>query len=186
MKKFIALFVGGLTAALLLFGVAIADTVVVTGTGTWDGGATATAYSESSATWSFTFNLPSTIGSNPTTEATDFSYLLNGSSVAASLSTVMFYEADAWGLFDLNFADGSIVSFMSYSNPGDDVGSSFTLLLGTFDAQISTLSATGTGTVTLSPPEPNPTPSPVPEPSTMLLFGAGLAGLIGLKKKHLG
>jgi len=41
------------------------------------------------------------------------------------------------------------------------------------------------GRITTSdPPPPEPPPEPVPEPSTVLLLGAGLAGLAGFRKRH--
>jgi hypothetical protein len=98
-------------------GDAAAGTVFFSGSGTWGDSAPSTPYSAPDESWSFSFDLPNPIASNPTFQATDFVYDLNGSPVSTPLSSVKFFPVANAGLFDLNFSDGGVVSFY-----GADVG----------------------------------------------------------------
>ena len=71
-------------AALMTTPLTSASSFYFTGAGSWDQGTPTTAYSEAGATWQFSFFLPGTLSSNPTTQVTNFSYVLNGTTVATS------------------------------------------------------------------------------------------------------
>src|SRR5258707_14416014 len=89
-------------AAMVTTPLASANPFYLTGSGTWDQGTPTTAYSEAGATWQFSFFLPGTLSSNPTTQVTNFSYLLNGATVTTSLpGGVLFYPVADGGGFDL-------------------------------------------------------------------------------------
>ncbi len=109
-----------------------------TGSGTWDLGTPTTAYSEAGATWQFSFVLAGPLSSNPTTQATDFSYSLNGTPVTTSLpGGVLFYSVADGGGFDLyptinNTSDVSVISFL-FPN---DVGSNLSIVSGVFQARV--------------------------------------------------
>jgi hypothetical protein len=121
---------------------------VISGSGTWGATAPVTAESAPGDTLSFTFDLPNPIATNPTFQATDFSYLLNGSLVPVSLEAVVFYPVTEAGLFDLVLSDGDIVG--AY---GADIGSSLTISSGTFAAEfaMNNAPAEGSGTVDVTP-----------------------------------
>ena len=154
--------------------VASASSFYFTGSGTWDQGTPITAYSEAGATWQFSFFLPGTLSSNPTTQVTDFSYLLNGTTVTTSLpGGVLFYSVLNGGGFDLyptinNTSDVSVISLL-FPN---DVGSNLNIAGGIFQTSIELndgMTATdgltpgsGSGTVTITS---------TPEPSSIILLG---------------
>jgi hypothetical protein len=158
-----------ITLALVIAPTASADTVTVTGSGTWDASTPTTAYSASDATWSFSFNLPDTISSNPSTQVTNFTYDLNGTQVTDSLpGGVLFYSVAQSGGFDLfvptdSVSGASIISLFFSA----DVGSSLSIVYGTNDAQIALndgeLPGSGEGAVSITP-----------EPPSILLFGTAL------------
>jgi hypothetical protein len=161
------LLVGAALAAVIgVAGDAAAGTVFFSGSGTWGDSAPSTPYSAPDESWSFSFDLPNPIASNPTFQATDFVYDLNGSPVSTPLSSVKFFPVANAGLFDLNFSDGGVVSFY-----GADVGSSLTLIPGTYPATSGLndlFPAVGSGTVTLTA---------VPEPSIWAMMTLGFACL---------
>lgn len=148
-----------------------ASPFVFTGSGTWDQGTPTTAYSEAGATWQFSFALPDTLASNPTTQATGFSYSLNGAAVATSLpGGVLFYSVANGGGFDLypTIDNTSGINVISLLFPSD-VGSNLSLVPGVFQASIAlndgVAAGSGSGTVTISA---------VPEPSSIILLGTAL------------
>ncbi len=165
--------------ALVAAPVASADSFSFTGAGTWDQGTPTTAYSLAGATWQFSFSLPETLSSNPTTQVTDFSYLLNGTTVATSLpGGVLFYSVANGGGFDLyptinNASDVSVLSFL-FPN---DVGSNLNIVGGTFQTSIELndgitttdglTPGSGSGTVTIAS-------AATPEPPSVILLGTAL------------
>jgi len=164
-------------AALLTTPLAVATPVSFTGSGTWDQSTPTTAYSAAGTTWQFSFFLPDTLSSNPTTQVTNFSYLLNGVTVTTSLpGGVMFYPVAEGGGFDLypTINNTSNVSVISLLFP-NDVGSHLSIVSGVFQASITlndgiTTSdgltpGSGSGTVTISS---------TPEPPSIILLGTAL------------
>jgi hypothetical protein len=86
----------------------------------------------------FSFLLPDTLSSNPTTQVTDFSYSLNGTTVSTSLpGGALFYSVANGGGFDLypTINNGSNVSVLSFLFP-NDVGSNLKVVGGTFQTSI--------------------------------------------------
>jgi hypothetical protein len=177
-------------AALVTLPVASASSFSFTGSGTWDQGTPTTAYSQAGATWQFSFFLPDTLSSNPTSQVTDFSYTLNGTTVTTSLpGGVLFYSVADGGGFDLyptinNTSDVGILSFL-FSN---DVGSNLKIVGGIFQTSIELndgittadglTPGSGSGTVTIAS-------AATPEPPTIILLGTALllsAGLIHFRR----
>jgi len=144
-----------------------ADILDVSGTGLWGSNAPVTTESAPNESFSFSFNIPQAI-SNPSLSATNFVYMLNGSSVPVSLSNVTFFPASSEGLFDLNLSNGDTVS--SY---GADVGSGGTVSTGNFPALFAMFDqgSTGSGTVVISD-------GTAPEPSFYGVVGAALGLLV--------
>jgi hypothetical protein len=177
-------------AALVTPMVASANSFSFAGSGTWDQGTPTTAYSEAGTTWQFSFFLPDTLSSNPTTQVTDFSYSLNGTTVSTSLpGGALFYSVANGGGFDLypTINNGSNVSVLSFLFP-DDVGSNLKIVGGTFQTGIElndgiTTSdgltpGSGSGTVTIAS-------AATPEPPSVILLGTALllgAGLIRFRR----
>src|SRR3981081_1800659 len=125
-------------AALVTALVASANSFSFTGSGTWDQGTPTTAYSQAGTTWQFSFSLPESLSSNPTTQVSDFSYLLNGTTVTTSLpGGVLFYSAADGGGFDLypTINNASNVSVLSFIFP-NDVGSNLNIVSGIFPTSI--------------------------------------------------
>ncbi|MDR3468413.1 MAG: PEPxxWA-CTERM sorting domain-containing protein [Xanthobacteraceae bacterium] len=169
---------------LVVAGHANAD-VLFSGSGTWDTAVdnynaslgVGTVYSAPNQTWSFSFDLQNPIASNPTFAATNFSFKLNGASVGGALSAVQFYPVSAGGGFDLDFANGDVVSLLFTA----DLGSTGNLVVGptSYSAEIQTFDANGTrehgvGSI-----------SAVPEPSTwaMMILGFVGVGFIAYRQK---
>ena len=110
-----------------------------------------TPFSQPDASWSFSFDLPNPISSNPTNQATNFSYVTNGNAVSDTLFmpfvAVKFFSAPDAGMFDLTFSNGDVLSLY-----GADIGTSLTLAPGQYDvaAGMQMHPASGIGTVTVS------------------------------------
>ena len=175
----------GLGLAMTAGTVAHANPVYFSGSGTWDANTLTTAYSQANATWQFSFQLPDTIASNPTTQVTNFVYSLNGSVVATSLpGGVLFFSVTDGGGFDLfpppDNASG--VADLSLLFPYD-VGTSLHLVGGTFSSSLllndGDLPGSGAGTVNIVPS---------PEPPSILLLGTALllgAGFITVRRRMM-
>jgi hypothetical protein len=159
-----------------------ATEVLVAGSGTWGANVATSAYSVAGETFNFSFRLPEQISANPTTEATNFIYTLNGSPVTTMLTGVVFYSYPQGGLFDLDFADANVLTFFEPgSQTGPDVGTSLVLQLGSYAAG-ATLNG-GYSNVPGDYGNGNITISQVPEPGSFVLLGAGLMALAA-KRRH--
>ena len=177
-------------AVLMTLPVASASSLSFTGSGMWDQGTPTTAYSQAGATWQFSFLLPDTLSSNPTTQVNDFSYSLNGTTVSTSLpGGVLFYSVANGGGFDLypTINNGSNVSVLSFIFP-NDVGSNLKIVGGTFQTSIELndgittadglTPGSGSGMVTIAS-------ATTPEPPSIILLGTALllgAGLIRFRR----
>jgi hypothetical protein len=177
-------------AALVTSPVASATSISFTGSGTWDQGTPTTAYSQAGATWQFSFLLPDTLSSNPTTQVSDFSYLLNGTTVTTSLpGGVLFYSVADGGGFDLypTINNASNVSVLSFLFP-NDVDSNLNIVGGIFPTSIELndgittadglTPGSGSGTVTIASVA-------TPEPPSIILLGTALllcSGLIRFRR----
>jgi hypothetical protein len=155
---------------LLLQGAASADVVLISGSGTWDTVAPTTPVSAPGATWSFSFDATTPIASDGTTTFSNFSYLLNGSSVSETLTAVQFFSTGDFGLFSLFLADGNFLGF--YGAQVYDTTSN--LISGIYPAAIDVNQTAlplgvGTGVIHIGA---------VPEPSSIVSAAIGLV-LIG-------
>jgi hypothetical protein len=166
-----------------------AASVQISASGEWGRGTLPIfPWSAAGASWSFSFDLPNPISRNPTTQVTNFSYSLNGTEVTdkslfASLK-VEFFTADFAGMFDLDFADGDVVSLY-----GADIGSSLRIIPGRYTgvfAGMQMLPETSEGGIvnvsTLGVGATGFRADPigfgvVPEPSTWVMMTLGFAGL---------
>lgn len=180
MRLLISLLLGG----LLLASQAASANVLVSGSGLWNSNATNTSYSAPGASWSFSFGLPSTLSSNTTNQATNFSYYLNNLLVGQLLNSVTFYTSANGGLFNLSVptnptSSGSTPLTLSFAGGQQaftgGAGGVLNLTPGTYSAgsgvnptsRIDSLPA-GSGTVNITN---------VPEPASIPLLVLGLAAL---------
>jgi hypothetical protein len=170
-------------AVALLFGGEADAGVLYSGSGVWSSPTVSTAYSNANTTWSFSFELPNptSIIGGVTTEATNFSYKLNGVSVGASLLDVYFAPSATGGLFSLDFTDGYTLAF--FLTPGVDIGSTGNLSTGTWNkADVAlygpnSLLAYNSGTATISA---------VPEPSAwaMMILGFAAVAFVTYRRRN--
>jgi hypothetical protein len=193
-----------IVCAAVGFGVAPpteAASVRISGVVSWGPGTPGTLFSAPGATSTFSFFLPDPISSNPTTQATGFSYTTNGREVTDPLLptfvTVEFFTADFAGLFDMTVIIGDLVDEV-VSLYGPDIGTSLTIDTGTFSAAagVQLDPATGSGTVEVSALGRGETAfgagavpvalgrgvtgfgaGAVPEPSTWVMMALGFAAL---------
>jgi hypothetical protein len=181
---------GGSFELLTNFNYAQGDTITVgaqpfartiSASGEWGDGTPFTPFSAPGASWSFSFDLPNPISSNPTSQATHFSFLTNAPTASHTIFFpsvgLKFFPTDLAGMFDLTFPDGNVLSLY-----GADIGSSLTLVAGTYDVEagMQMLPASGSGTVTVSALGVGVTgfgAGAVPEPSTWVMMALGFAVL---------
>ena len=172
----------GLMASLATVQVASANTITnISGSGVWESTAPVSSYSAPLATWQFSFNLPTTLSANPTTQATAFTYLLNGVAVPGDPTSIEFFAAANLGLFDIHFP---AITVSLFSPTNTDVGSSGTLIPGVYPTGISINDAGAVvdGTITIVQ---GVSQSAVPEPSSMVLLATALlmgGGLLYYRK----
>jgi len=180
-NKFLS--IAAVAVALLVGGQANAG-VLYTGSGVWSSPTIGTTYSAGSKPWSFSFELPNptVISGGVTTEATNFSYKLNGVSVGSSLLDVYFAPASTGGLFSLDFTDGYTIAF--FLNTGIDIGSSGNLSTGTWNKINVALYGPG-DLVPVATVLGNGTISAVPEPSTwaMMVLGFAAVGFVTYRRR---
>ena len=154
----------------------------ISASGIWGVGTPITPFSAPGAKWSFSFDLPNPISSNPTNQATHFTYFTNApqanqQTVFVPSAVVKFFPADLAGMFDLTFPDGDVLSLY-----GADIGTSLTFVSGQYNVAAGMLlqPATGSGTAEVSVLGVGVTgfgAGAVPEPSTWVMMALGFAVL---------
>jgi len=110
MKTGMVSFVAGICFVAVATGQASADLIHFEADGTFNGRAPTTLISASGAIFSFSFDLVDPIASNPTTQLTNLTYLLNGVAVFGNPfppTQVKFFPTSLGGMFDLNFNLGT-------------------------------------------------------------------------------
>lgn len=156
--------------------------VLVTYSGFWGTDFQSSADAMDGASYSLSFDLPDAISApdagaiyNATTLATNFTYVLNGTTLGVSLNEVDFWSSNDGGFFNLVLSDGFIINLGYYSwteyLSGPDIGYSGTLQTGTWSPDIGS----GNGFTSITPG--TLTLSQVPEPGTLTLIAAGLFSL---------
>lgn len=122
--------------------------------------------------FSFSFDLPSVVASDPATGVTHSHFVVAGNTVADDITSVTFYPVGLGGGFDLNFFGGQVISLYltdPVSGHFADVGSNLTIVTGHYNFTLDSPSAVaGSGTVNLTA---------VPEPASWGLMVLGFGGL---------
>ena len=125
-----------------------------------------------SGNWQFSFIIPDTINSNPTTQISGFEYLLNGAQVPLTPTSIEFFSFREDGLFDLNFANGLRLSL---TGPEVLQGSTIrTLYFTGIQMRVDGLLASSGGSVGIA--------TYVPEPATWALLALGFAAMLPLAR----
>ena len=175
-KLSLAAMAATLGMGVAAYAVPASAAVMVDGSGTWGAGTPTTAYSAPASTFAFSFSLPNPTASNPTDQLSNFSYTLQGATVAGMAPFVTFYDATNGGLFDLTFATPAVdLTFQGpviATNPTS--GGPVTISTGTFAATAGlnfATTPTGQGTITVAAAA-----APVPEPASWALMLPALIG----------
>jgi hypothetical protein len=176
--KFGNRFVIAALASVAILGVSTAAsaTALIQGVVFFGAGTPTTEYSKAGSQVAFSFVVPDPLDGNPTTDVTDFSYQLNGVTVAGPVESVAFFPVGEQGMFDIDFSN-DVVSIY-----GADIGS--TGIVGpagyySVTAALNQGPATGAGGVTVS------AIGGVPEPATWAMMLIGFGGLGGvMRSKH--
>ena|SRR5208282_1616605 len=158
----------------------------VTGSGTWGPNTPTTTESAPGDTWSFAFQLSDPVtdaccgnGLFQTEQFSDFTYLLNGTPITPTLTTIIFYAAAGFGMFDMGLSDGNLVTMYGdqvyAGNPPPDA----TFIPGVYAVSSAMNDAalgvgTGSGTVTIST---------APEPASLALLGFGAFAAMLARRK---
>jgi hypothetical protein len=158
---------------------AAAREITITGAGAWDAATPVTGESAPNESWAFSFQVPSPTDTNPTAELTNFSYALNGVTLAAGVPILTIDDLNNGGGFDLFFADGTDLSFLGPNIGGSPVQTSNgeTIAPGEFAT---------TSEVIFGVPDGSGTIDAVPEPASwaLLLVGFGLTAAAATTRRR--
>jgi hypothetical protein len=164
-----------IAAAIAVGALAVNDSasareITISGSGVWAANAAVTTESAPNESWSFSFDVPNPTDTNPTASLSNFSYALNGVTVATGTPFLTLDDSTNGGLFDLFFQDGTDIAFVG-PDISDPIQSSNgePITPGEFAAvsEVNFGDPAGSGTI-----------DAVPEPASwmLLLVGAGLVG----------